>query len=55
MRTSARETVPQLALRIGPKEAVGERQHICDFGERGIHASEYIFFRKVFANLVTLC
>ena len=53
MRTTAQGTAPQTALRNCFKEAWGQGQYICDFGERGIHAINHIFF-QISASLVKL-
>ena len=34
MRTAARETAPQIALRLFQRHK-GKRQYICDFGKKG--------------------
>ena len=49
MRAAAWEITPQTA----PKRR-GESQHICDFGEGGIHAIKFIFFQKASDNFVKL-
>ena len=53
MRTGAEKTAPQIALRDCSKEAGRKGQYVCDFGEREIHAIEYIFF-QVSASLMKL-
>ena len=53
MRTGAEKTAPQIALRECSK-AGRKGQYICDFGEREIHAIEYIFSQKVSASLMKL-
>ena len=50
----AQKTAPQTALRSCSKEA-GEHQHVCDFGEEGIHAIKHIFFQRVSTSLTKLC
>ena len=44
MRTAAWETAPQITLRTCSKEAGGEGQYICDFGEREIYMQSNRFF-----------
>ena len=53
MKTTAQGTTPQAALRNYFKEAWGQGQYICDFGEGGIHAIHHIFF-QVSVSLVKL-
>ena len=45
MKTAARETASQIALRNCSKEVAG-KDSICDFGKGGIRASKRIFCRK---------
>ena len=48
MRTVARETAFQIALRKLLQRGRGEGQYICDFGEGGVHAIKYIYFTDGF-------
>ena len=53
MRTIARETAFQIALRNCSKE-VGGALDICDFGEGGVRAIKHIFFLNLFIILLFL-
>ena len=48
MRTAARETAFQIALRNCSKEARGKGQYRCDFGEGELHAIRHTFFVECF-------
>ena len=50
MRTIARETAFQIALRSCSEEVAGEGQYICDFGEGRVHAIKHTFLQKVAAS-----
>ena len=47
MRTAARETAPQIALRDWFKEVVGESQHK-DFGEGEVQCNQVLTLQKLF-------
>ena len=44
MRTAVWETAAQITLKNCSKEAWGESQYICDFGEGRICAVKHIFY-----------
>ena len=54
IRTAARETAPQIALRNCSKEAAGKDKIYLDFGYERVHAIKLIFFQEVSASRMKL-
>ena len=55
MRVAAWETALQVALRNCSREARGNSQCICDFGEGSIYAINPMFYQKLPTSFLKLC